>query len=140
MAKGRKSKNNRFNSPTQRINFPNTNPHGLLGGILQRSRRQLALDLSRLNGQDLRAYNPTIRQHKNLISPAPRTVRGFPASTTIQKNRPLMKAQMQFTLPKEVTTCVRRGVRKEVLFALNKTGAGSRSKNRRFNSHSKVKC
>lgn len=138
MARGSKNKTKRFNSPSQRNHLNITSPHGLLGRILNRTRSQFALDLARLNGQDMRTFNPTVRQHS--FSPAPRTVRGYTAPTRIQKNTPLMRAQMQFTLPKEVTTCVRRGVRKEVLFALNKTGAGSRSKTRRFNSHSKVKC
>jgi len=46
---------------------------------------------------------------------------------------------VSFRVPDRVAICVRRGRRKEVLFALNKTGKGARSPKKR-NSFSKVSC
>jgi len=45
-----------------------------------------------------------------------------------------------FAQPDRTAICVRRRVRKEVLFARNRTGSGGRSKHRRRNFWSKVKC
>lgn len=139
MSKGSKSKTTRFNTPTQRTIFHSANRR-LLGGTT-RTPRQMLLDISRLTGQDKRAYNPTIRNTKTKNIPSRLITGGVNyAPTRIQKNTPLMKAQMQFVLPKETTTCVRRGIRKEVLFAKKLTGRGSRARNRKFTSNSKVKC
>ena len=45
-----------------------------------------------------------------------------------------------FTIPKKVSLCVRRHQRREVLFALKKTGKGSRKRERRRNYFSDVSC
>lgn len=45
-----------------------------------------------------------------------------------------------FAVPDRVAVCVRRKRRKEVIFALNKTGAGAKSKRRRKNAYSNVGC
>lgn len=45
-----------------------------------------------------------------------------------------------FTIPKKVALCVRRKQRRSVLFAMERTGKGSRSRVRRRNEWSDVKC
>lgn len=45
-----------------------------------------------------------------------------------------------FENPKKLDVCVRRAQRREVLFATNKRGAGSKAKTRRRNENSGVSC
>ena len=47
--------------------------------------------------------------------------------------------RMSFRVPTRVSICVRRGVRRSVLFALKRTGKGARSR-KRFNYWSAVRC
>lgn len=129
----------RFNSPSQRnIINPIASPRLLRRISNIRTSSQMLLSLASLNMQDNRSYTPRQSKHKSLSKPA-QLVTGFVAPATIQKNKPLMQAQMQFSLPKKTTVCVRRGVRKEVLHALNKTGKGS-GRPRRYTENSKIKC
>lgn len=51
----------------------------------------------------------------------------------------VLPSGVSFRVPDRVAICVRRGRRKEVLFALNKTGKGAHSPKKR-NSFSKVSC
>lgn len=104
--------------------------------IKVRTQRQLLLDNSRLFGNDNRTYHPRYRKTSRPV----RTVTGLVASTSYPKNKPLRTVRPQFAVPDRVVACVRRGVRKEVLHALKKTRAGSRSKNRRYTEASKTKC
>lgn len=46
----------------------------------------------------------------------------------------------KFNTPSAVGVCIRRKRRKEVLFALNRAGKGSRSRKRRRNENSDVSC
>lgn len=48
--------------------------------------------------------------------------------------------ELNFVAPKYVVHCVRRHRRKEVLFALGKTGKGAKQKRRRRNMWSSVRC
>lgn len=137
MSKKRSSKSNttkRFNSPTKRDIVNNTIARRSLLSRNIRTSSQMLLDIARLSGQD----NRTLINRKPIIK-ASRTVRGFIAPSHVEFHRPLMSANMKFSLPKETTVCVRRGVRREVLHALKKTGKGSRSP-RRYTSQSNIKC
>jgi len=51
----------------------------------------------------------------------------------------VLPSGVSFRVPDRVAICVRRGRRKEVLFALNKTGKGARSP-KKHNAFSKVSC
>lgn len=54
---------------------------------------------------------------------------------------PLSKVpRFRFSRPDKVLVCVRRGVRREVIFAKRKAGKGSRSNRRRRNYYSEVSC
>lgn len=46
----------------------------------------------------------------------------------------------RFKMPEKVALCVRRKSRREVLFALRKTGKGSRMVKRRRNRYSEISC
>lgn len=79
-----------------------------------------------------------------------------PAAAVFQANRPSTRlfdqpnvnksgrrsssaTKLRFAVPKDVGVCVRRKSRREVLFALRKTGKGARSRRRR-NEWSGVTC
>lgn len=47
---------------------------------------------------------------------------------------------VQFQAPKRVLVCIRRNARKQVLFALNKTGKGARSRKHRKSEYSSIRC
>lgn len=47
--------------------------------------------------------------------------------------------KLRFDAPAETLVCIRRGTRREVLFAKKKTGRGAKSK-KHFNVYSKVRC
>lgn len=47
---------------------------------------------------------------------------------------------IRFHAPRKVLICVRRKVRREVMFALNKRGKGSARRNRRRNWYSAISC
>lgn len=48
--------------------------------------------------------------------------------------------RIRFSDPKRVAICVRRHTRREVLFALKKTGKGARAHKRKWNENSEVRC
>lgn len=47
---------------------------------------------------------------------------------------------LQFESPLNVVKCVRRKIRRSVIFALRKNGKGSRARNRRRDAYTGVKC
>lgn len=47
---------------------------------------------------------------------------------------------VQFEAPKRVLVCIRRQKRKEVLFALKKTGKGARARKHRQSFYSSIRC
>lgn len=51
-----------------------------------------------------------------------------------------LPAHIKFNVPKEVALCVRRKQRRQVLFALRRTGKGARKFYRRRNEWSNVRC
>jgi len=83
--------------------------------------------------QDRRKYDPTTRTQK----PAARTRSA--TRYTIPTSTPYLSSRYGFSRPQDVSICVRRKTRKEVLFAKRKTKAGARSR-RHYNRWSEVKC
>lgn len=77
---------------------------------------------------DMRHWHPD-----RFIGPPPSNVRQ--ARRLVQSDR----YKVRFARPDLVGVCLRRKTRKEVLFALGKTGRGS-GRPRRFNQWSKIKC
>lgn len=57
-----------------------------------------------------------------------------------KKNAPRLSNRVQFDAPKRVLICIRRKIRKEVLFAKRKTGKGARARRHRRNYFSEVTC
>lgn len=47
---------------------------------------------------------------------------------------------VQFEAPRKVLVCIRRAQRKQVLFALNKTGKGAKAKRHRRSFYSSIRC
>lgn len=90
---------------------------------------------ARLYLQDAREFSPYL----STVRPA-QTVSGRPTVITVAPPpTPLRKAGFSFSNPRSVTTCVRRGVRREVIFAKGKGGRGYK-KPKRLTPYSKVKC
>lgn len=81
------------------------------------------------------ADEPAVRPGR---SQRPSTVRQIRPNT---RSRPRMRGKPRFKYqhPKGVAVCVRRHQRKEVLFALKRTGKGARARRRR-NYQSEVSC
>lgn len=77
-------------------------------------------------GADTRRYNPTFR--------SPRTIHGTIAALNVSHS-----LLPHFSRPAQVVPCIRRKVRKQVMFALGAAGRGYRVKHRR-NQHSGVPC
>jgi len=57
-----------------------------------------------------------------------------------KKTSPRLSHQVQFDAPKRVLICIRRKMRKEVLFAKSKTGKGARARRHQRNYYSEVTC
>jgi len=64
--------------------------------------------------------------------------KGLPLSSELDSR--VIPHQVGFELPWNVIICVRRERRKQVLFALRRTGAGSGANKRRRNEYSDVRC
>lgn len=78
---------------------------------------------------DLRRYYPDRR-----IRPAPTLV-----GTLARVRRDFRDLRFQFDVPARVMVCVRRKVRREVMFAIGRGGGGN-TRRRRRNQESNVKC
>lgn len=92
----------------------------------------LLLPEPELPNADRRRWNPT-----RTVSP-PAAIFRDASRITVPEKGPMHI--MQFADPKKVVLCKRRAERKEVMFALRKTGKGSRAKQRRRNQWSDIKC
>lgn len=138
MARKRSSKSNkRLRSPSGR-DFVTSIASPRLFQRSVRSQSQLLLDNARLMMQDNRASYP--KQLRVKVRPAPKRVSGLTASVGVDKNRSLSRARLQFDLPKQVTVCVRRQIRKEVIHAIGKSGRGAKRRRPRYNSWSQISC
>lgn len=96
--------------------------------------KQLLLDIARPYGHDNRAYNPLPKA----MRPA-RQVSGRISSMHVPKHVSLKRAKPVFSIPDRTLVCVRRGVRKEVIFAKQRAGRNG-AKNYRRNHFSNVSC
>jgi len=85
-----------------------------------------------------------ILQDRRVHTPGPKTIRrtdDTPARLQVKSTRfKNIPYKLAFQKPKGVTLCVRRQRRRETLFALKRTGKGSRAPHRRRNEWSSVKC
>ena len=77
----------------------------------------------------------------------PKTIFGNPAPIAVNlrsnpKKRGYLYARPSFVIPKATAVCVRRSMRREVLFARNKAGKGKRNYNSRArrNADSRYSC
>lgn len=90
-----------------------------------------------LDVEDRRSYHP-----QNIFR-APKQFSGHPVKPHVIKNQPKFKNQLpfglKFAVPENTVICVRRKQRREVIFAKNKSGGGSRRKPRK-NWNSKIGC
>lgn len=84
--------------------------------------------------EDRRAYHPD--RYRPAIA-VPTSSRHLTLSSNLHGSLPWHVA---FSEPRNVVVCVRRKSRREVLFALNRTGKGAQKKRRRRNSHSSTRC
>lgn len=95
-----------------------------------------------LSHEDRRLFHPLddVRPAKGLSKFASQIT-----VTPYKRNRVRPKAAptpdvFRFNAPVKVAVCVRRKTRREVLFALKRTGKGSRRRRRRRNYYSEVSC
>lgn len=108
--------------------------------LVSPSNRSLILSLEdRREHHPERLYRPARALFKSdaLLSPA-----ALPATKRTRRNAQHFAVPfgLSFSVPKRVSLCVRRHQRKEVLFALKKTGKGARARRHRRNWWSNVKC
>lgn len=89
---------------------------------------------------DLRTFHP-LEEMRPLFSTVRKASRVLPYNVNVGRNRKAnvltFAERFRFADPRKVAVCVRRKQRREVLFALRKTGAGGR---KRRNQWSNVKC
>lgn len=95
-----------------------------------------------LSHEDRRLYHPLddVRPAKGLSKYASQiTVTPYKRNKARPKAAPTPDV-FRFNAPQKVAVCVRRKTRREVLFALKRTGKGSRRRRRRRNYYSEVSC
>lgn len=92
--------------------------------------------------QDLRTFDfePATRPVLSLGGRVASYTAANPVKGPTRRTRSLLPGAVAFKAPSQVLVCVRRKKRKEVLFAKKKTGRGARSKFRRRNYFSNVRC
>lgn len=94
-----------------------------------------------LSLDDRRTYYPDVFvRPAGALSRLARQVRVSSRPTGVTRNVLRGADVFGFTIPKKVALCVRRKQRRSVLFAMERTGKGSRSRVRRRNEWSEVRC
>lgn len=63
-----------------------------------------------------------------------------PNVNVMRSKRNVIPPRIKFAVPKEVSLCVRRKVRRSVLFAKRLSGKGSRARKRHRNAFSSISC
>lgn len=137
MAKGHKTKSRHFASDSRQIIRPRASLVTATRRV--RSVQSYIQPVTLLQTEDLRSVPNEIRQGNNF-----RDVFGGPAeffrrSDRRQVSRLLPAMYNYFQQPKEALVCVRRKVRKAVLFAMRHAG-GSGNRRPRWTSKSFVRC
>lgn len=91
--------------------------------------------------EDRRTFHPAphIRPAFSTFRPSARVVARNPVAPA-HRHPFQTKAVLGFAQPRDVMVCVRRKQRKEVIFALNKTGKGARAREHRWTDHSNTSC
>lgn len=108
----------------------------LLGSLADLLSRPLSVDLRPV--EDRRTWHPLGEDRPTRTTSGHPTRPNMVAGAT-SPGRGRLPAQIKFADPGRTVVCVRRHQRKEVLFALKKTGKGSRSPKRR-NPNSEISC
>lgn len=108
---------------TPRVLLPLT-----IANVIAKQRLQNALQQT-----DKRFYNPTKINR-------PLTLRKTPARTNRNLLRGIYDSPFRILDPKQTGICIRRKQRRQVIFALKRTGKGSGSKRRRYTNHSNYQC
>ena len=135
MARKRIKKRTKSSKPRQRDRFHITNRLLLprLDPIPRRKKRHIPIELRSI--QDFRTRSRKIHRHLD----------GTPASVARKvldrpnRFRYSQYTQHRFRRPERVITCIRRKIRRQVLFATRNTGKGSKAE-RRFTESSKLRC
>lgn len=147
---GRKSKNRRQQRDIPKIASPLLVPR--LALIPKSPPLQLIEDRRTHHplGKDRPARSLKAAHHQLKVpKPKPRVIRGPDnkpmKSAARPKFNPLrpfssLPATVGFRSPKSVIICLKRKIRKEVIFAKKLTGKGSRKTNRRRNQWSDIRC
>lgn len=118
---------------TQRDNTPIANRR-----LLRSSSLRAVPDLRLL--EDRRQFYPDVfRPARGLFSWSADVVASEPRKVS-RRSDLSVPFRLAFRKPSEVVLCARRHRRREVLFALRRTGKGSRSRRRRRNAYSDVRC
>lgn len=89
--------------------------------------------------EDRRLYSPERAPRARGLSKLASQVALAPAKPVRSKGH-YVPDVFRFNMPNKVAICVRRQKRREVLFALKRTGKGSRVRKRRRNDYSDVSC
>lgn len=66
--------------------------------------------------------------------------KGVSTGRSVLERAEQLPATVQFRAARQTLICVRRKMRREVMFAFDKTRRGAGSRRRRFNKLSEVKC
>lgn len=94
-----------------------------------------------LIGEDRRVYQPTPRLHRAAASLRPAHARILPKNVDrFGKAIRALPFGIRFGLPRNVAICIRRNIRKQVLFAKKRTGSNSSRNRKHRNFWSKVTC
>lgn len=115
-----------------------------LNSLVQRdySTQSLATLLHALRLSPLRLPTATI-EDRRLFHPEGyyRPARGSSRlAVSLKPAKPMSGTAFRFAMPNKVAVCVRRRTRRQVIFALNKAGAGARARARRRNYQSDIGC
>lgn len=92
--------------------------------------------------EDNRAWQPTPKPHRTAKA-VPRNAAALTVPRQIVrggKTRSTIPSTVAFQKPSGVAVCVRRKVRREIMFALRQTRRGAAARRRRRNTWSDVKC
>ena len=129
----------RYKTRSRRVDTYNANRRRRL------PRRRLLQTLVTLTGEDQRRYHPyeTTRQYSTISGRhiRPYAVVAFSTRKPVARSSNALKEsyKVNFYLPSSAVLCARRKIRREVLFANNKTGkVGQRPP--RYNHNSTINC
>lgn len=123
------ARRNRRNRQRQRDANPIANPpiRLLPAPVLARSGRLIEIE-------DRRKYQPSFHSPPRSLSRVARVLNTVPRTRTYRSRRPTALGAA-FSHPKTVLTCIRRKMRREVLFATGRSGSNPGRRRRNRNSY-----